>query len=68
MEDKEYQILGLIIGFIAFVLIYLYALVEWGFLIGLVFGWLPALIGGLLIGFLWPVALIIIFVMYVLSL
>jgi hypothetical protein len=54
MSDGYYAMAG-IVGFITFVVIWIYALVSWGFLLGLFLGWIPALIGGVIIGYLWPV-------------
>lgn len=60
METKEwYGLIGLLVGFISFLFILMYALIEWGFLLGLVFGWIPALIGGVLAGIFWPIIVII---------
>ena len=44
-----------ITGLIVFLGVWLYALSEWGFLFGLIFGWIPALIAGVVMGFLWPI-------------
>jgi hypothetical protein len=45
--------------FISAILIFLgvwiYAMNDWGFLIGIMFGWIPALIAGIVGGFLWPI-------------
>jgi|GEM_PF-1224333 len=57
-----YLVIGWIVGFICFTGIWIYAFNTWGFLIGLAIGWLPALIGGLIAGFLWPLILVAIVV------
>lgn len=59
---KVYYLGAIVVGFIAFAIIWLYAIVEWGLLLGLMFGWLPATIGAGLCGFLWPlIALLVIY-------
>ncbi len=59
MGGNNYYVGGaVIVGFIVFAGIWIYALGEWGLLFGLLFGWIPALIGGFVIGFLWPLALL----------
>lgn len=49
---------GIPAGIVAFVALWAYAVSEWGLLIGLAFGWLPAFVGGFLVGtaatLLWP--------------
>jgi hypothetical protein len=62
MENNEYTIGAWIVGVISFVGIWIYALATWGLLFGLMFGWIPALIGGAIIGFLWPLAVLAIIV------
>ena len=63
MESGWYMIGIWIVGVISFILIWLYALITWGLLFGLMFGWIPALIGGIVLGFLWP--LVVIAVIYI---
>jgi hypothetical protein len=58
MENK-YTIGAIITGIIAFFIIWIYAFSSWGFLIGLAAGWIPAIIGGFIIGLLWPLILIL---------
>ncbi len=53
MEDL-YMLGAYIVGGISFLIIWLIALGEWGFLIGLMIGWIPAFIGGSILGFFWP--------------
>jgi hypothetical protein len=58
---KIYELVAMVVGFLAFLGIWFYALEEWGLLLGLMFGWVPATIGAGLCGFLWPlIALIVI--------
>jgi hypothetical protein len=73
MEEKEiktnnesggnYWGWAMLVGFLVFIGIWIYAMATWGLLIGLLIGWLPALIGGVVGGVLWP--LIVIFVIYI---
>lgn len=58
MDKSGYMIGVFIVGFLSFIAIWLYALVSWGLLLGLMFGWIPALIGGVVLGFLWPLVII----------
>jgi len=62
MKDEFlwYKMGAWIVGVGSFFAIWIYAFVSWGFLIGLAIGWLPALIGGAILGFLWPLALLIV--------
>lgn len=47
-----------IVGFLTFLGIWIYSFIAWGFLIGLAIGWLPALIGGFILGTLWPLVIL----------
>ena len=58
MNGSNYMIGVWITGVISFIIIWLYALASWGFLIGLMAGWIPALIVGVILGFLWPLVLL----------
>lgn len=49
----------LIAGILIFFATWIYSFSEWGFLLGLLFGWLPATIGALIGGFLWPLLLLL---------
>lgn len=60
--DDAYFGFAVLVGGIAFIGIWIYAFVAWGFLIGLAIGWLPALIGGFILGLLWPLVLLVILV------
>lgn len=55
-----YKLGGILVGIAAFIGTFIYALDEWGLLLGLMFGWIPAIIGALIIGFLWPLFALII--------
>ena len=55
MDDNNWYTIGaMITGVISFFVIWIYAFFAWGFLIGLAIGWLPAIIGACILGFLWP--------------
>lgn len=59
MDGGEKYMIGVwIVGVISFIAIWIYALATWGFLIGLMLGWIPALIGGAILGFLWPLVVL----------
>jgi len=47
-----------IVGALSFIGIWIYALASWGLLVGLMFGWIPALIGGAILGYLWPLVIL----------
>jgi len=51
-----YRALSYIIGLVAGVITWLYAIATWGFLLGVGFGWIPAVLVGIVVGFLWPIA------------
>lgn len=59
MEDYP-GIVGIIIGIITGVCVWIYAISQWGLLLGLAFGWFPAIIAATIAYFIWPVFLIII--------
>jgi len=56
-----------IAGIICFLATWIYACSTWGFLIGLMFGWIPALIAGIIGGFLWPILMLLIIIMIFLA-
>ena len=58
-KRNRYLIGAWITGLVAFFVIWIYALVSWGVLIGLLIGWLPAIIGGFVLGVLWPLVLLV---------
>ena len=55
MNRDTYSVGAVITGFLAFAAVWLYAISQWGLLFGLIFGWIPALIAGVVMGFLWPI-------------
>lgn len=57
---------AILTGIIAFIGIWIYAISEWGILIGLMVGWLPAGIGAFILGAIWP--LVALFLLWVWSL
>ena len=55
MDIENWYGLGAVItGGLTFVIVWLYAMGAWGVLIGLMFGWIPAVIAGIVAGALWP--------------
>ncbi len=54
----------LIVAVPCFIGIWIWSFVEWGVLVGLAIGWLPALIGAGIISGLWPVLLILIGILF----
>lgn len=58
-NDVDYGFWAVITGILAFIAIWIYAIIQWGLLLGLMFGWLPALIGGFVLGLLWPLVVLL---------
>jgi hypothetical protein len=58
MDGSKYMVGVWIVGVLSFAAIWIYALASWGLLLGLMFGWIPALIGGVILGYLWPLVVI----------
>ena len=54
-----YSIGAFISGIIGAIGIWIYSFDQWGLLFGLLFGWIPAIIGGVVIGFAWPLIAIV---------
>lgn len=61
--EDVYKIGRFIAGIIVFIGIWIYAFTAWGFLIGLAIGWLPALVGGIILGIIWPLAVLVLLVL-----
>jgi hypothetical protein len=61
VDDFNFYTIGAwITGIISFLAIWIYAFASWGLLLGLMFGWIPALIGGVILGFLWPLVVVVV--------
>lgn len=58
MNGSGYMVGVWIVGFLSFAGIWIYSLASWGLLLGLMFGWIPALIGGFILGWLWPLVVL----------
>jgi len=57
-NNGGYAGVALLVGAVTFLWIWAYSFSEWGLLIGLLIGWLPALIGAFVVGLLWPLFLV----------
>jgi len=57
--ETIYGVGAIITGVIVFFGIWIYSFASWGFLIGLMIGWLPAIIGAFIAGVLWPLILLV---------
>lgn len=44
---------ALLVGIVIFIGVWIYSITQWGFLIGITIGWLPAIIAGFIGGILW---------------
>ncbi len=53
-----------ITGAIVFIAVWIYAMLSWGFLIGIMVGWLPAIIVACILGFLWPLVAVGLFLLW----
>lgn len=53
--DEDYQSIGALFGIIAGVVTWVAAIVSWGFLLGVGFGWIPAIVVGVIVAMVWPV-------------
>lgn len=60
LEGKtNYYYVGTVITrIVVFVAIWIYSFSSWGLLFGIMFGWIPALIGCFIAGLIWPVILL----------
>lgn len=62
-NNDWYWVGAVITGLLVFAGVWIYAIAQWGFLLGIMFGWIPAIIAAFIAGLLWPLlALIILFV------
>ena len=59
VDDADAYKLGYVITWlIVFIALWVYAVFEYGYLLGVGLGWLPAIIVATLVSFLWPLLLI----------
>jgi hypothetical protein len=54
MDGDTYWGWAFITGILVFAGVWIYAMSEWGFLLGIMFGWIPSLIAAFVGGLLWP--------------
>ena len=47
-------------GILVFIGVWIYAISQWGFLLGIMFGWIPAIIAAFVAGLLWPLLALIV--------
>ena len=59
-SDSWYLVVSWIIGFVSFAIAWVYAILTYGFFLGVGLGWIPALAIGFVCGLLWPIAVIVI--------
>lgn len=57
MKDDWYEIGGILFGGLTFLASWIYCIATYGYLLGVGLGWLPSLIVGAIVGFLWPLLL-----------
>lgn len=66
MDDSDFYMWGVrIVGGLAFVVAWIYAISTYGFFLGVGLGWIPAGIIGLLLGYLWPVVAAVLWLLVV---
>lgn len=58
MTSDDYLVGAWLVGGLSFIAIWLYEMVSWGLFLGFTFGWIPALIGGVILCLLWPLVLL----------
>lgn len=58
----SYSATSYITGAIAFIFVWIYAISQWGFLVGISLGWIPAIITALLAAILWPLAIFLLII------
>ena len=57
-SDEKFFTIGTVIAeWSSFIIVWIIALCSWGFLLGLTFGWIPALIAAKVFKIIWPFAL-----------
>ena len=53
--DPDYPgVPGIIVGLIAFVIFWIYAIANYGWFLGIGLGWLPAMFLAIIAAYLWP--------------
>lgn len=55
MDSEQYIAGWMLTAVLLFFPIWIYAISQWGFLIGFCLGWIPAAIGAAIIALAWPV-------------
>jgi hypothetical protein len=65
-SGETYQTGAIITGIIAFIAGWIYAVMSYGWFLGLGLGWIPALVVGVIAGLLWPLIAIAIFLLVLL--
>lgn len=58
-NSEWYSTIGFIVGILTFIGVWIYAMGQWGFLIGIMAGWIPAAIAAVIAGFVWPLAALV---------
>jgi len=66
MSSDTYWLGAIITGIIFFIGLWVYAMTTWGLLLGLLIGWIPAVIGAALAALLWPVIVLIVIGLFLL--
>ena len=59
-SESNYWAWAFLTGVLVFVGVWIYAMAEWGLLLGIMFGWIPAIIAAFVGGLLWPLIAIVI--------
>lgn len=57
---EGYDVGAKIVGFLVFFVVSAYSVFQWGFLLGLALGWVPAFIAAVLAAFVWPLIVLVI--------
>lgn len=52
--EEVYPVIAALVALPVGIATWIYAVVTWGFLLGLGFGWIPGIIAGVIAGLLWP--------------
>jgi hypothetical protein len=62
-SSNGYEIGMFLTGFVFFFIGWIYCISAYGFFIGVIFGWIPALIIAFFAGLLWPLLAVVLFVL-----